>query len=364
MKTSRAIRTGAGALVAAAVLFVMTGCMKMNVDFKIEGDYVNGTMIMAVDKQLAAMSGQTEEQLVEEMTKDAPDEPGVTSEKYDDGKFVGKKYIFDKTPLDKMSEGADADELKIVHDKAAKTYTVTGTMDLTEIKNDDPTTAAMVKSLDIKIAITFPGKVREHNGELNGTTVTWKPKAGEKTELKAIAEEASGLAALTGGSSSSNTALIAAAVGGGVLLLIIIVVVIVLLSRRKKQPAYPTDPYGAQGGYPAPGQGGYPGSPAAPAGYPGSPTGYPAPGSPAAPQSGGGVYGNPPQGQGYPQQQPQYPPQQQYPSQGQGYQPGQGQDYGQGQGQGYQPGQGQGYQQTQPYQPPQQGGWPPNQSGA
>ncbi|GAA1759552.1 LppM family (lipo)protein [Luedemannella helvata] len=350
MKTRRAIRTGAGALVAAAVLFVMTGCMKMNVDFKIEGDYVNGTMIMAVDKKLAAMSGQTEDQLVDEMTKDAPDEPGVTSEKYDDGTFVGKKYIFDKTPLDKMSDNSDADELKIVHDKAAKTYTVTGTMDLTEIKNDDPTTAAMMGSLDIKIAITFPGKVREHNGELNGTTVTWKPKAGEKTELKAVAEEASGLAALTGGS-SSNTTLIAAAVGGGVLLLIIIIVVIVLLSRRKKQPAYPTDAYGAQAGYPAPAQGGYPGSPGgypaptgSPAGYPTAPQpgGYPAPGSPVAPQSGGGVYGGQ-QGQGYPQpQQPNYPPQQpQYPPQ-----------------------QGQGYQQTQPYQPPQQGGWPPNQPGA
>ncbi|MFC7479458.1 DUF3824 domain-containing protein [Luedemannella flava] len=314
MKTRRATRTGVGAVLAAVVLFALAGCMKMNIDLKIDGDVVNGTMIMAVDKKLVAMSGQSESQIIDEMTKNAPNEPGVTSEKYDDGTFVGKKFNLDKVPLDKMSEGQDKDELKIVHDKAAKKYTVTGTMDLTEIKADDPTTAAFMGSLDIKVAITFPGKVIEHNGELNGNTVTWKPKAGVKTDLKAVAEEGSALSVLTGGSGSSNTVLIAGIVGGGVLLLIIIIVVIVLLSKRRKQPAYPTDPYAAQG-YPAPGA--YPGSPAgypatgSPAGYPGtpgSPAGYP--GTPASAPPAGGVYGSPqPQ---YPPQQPQYPPQQPY----------------------------------------------------
>jgi hypothetical protein len=291
------------------------------------------------------------------MTKGVPEEPGVTHEKFDDGTYVGQKYTFANVSLDKMADGQSGDDLRIVHDKAAKRYTVTGTMDLTEIKVDDPTTKAFMGSLDIRISITFPGKVLEHNGELSGTTVTWKPKAGEKTALRAVSEEASGLAALTGGSSSSRTVLIAAVAGGGLLLLVIIVVVVILLARRKKAPAYPTDPYAGQGypaqgypaqgypaqGYPAqgyPAQGGYPAPPGSPAGYPPvSGGGYPpagyAPAGGGDPQ-GGNVYGGQQPTPGYPpQQQPQYPaaPQQQQPQ----------------------------YPPTQQYPP---SGWPPNQPGA
>jgi hypothetical protein len=339
VKTRRATRTSVGVLVAVAVLFALTGCMKMNVDLKIDGDSVNGTMIMGIDKKLAAVTGQSSDKILESMTKDVPDEPGVTHEKFDDGTYVGQKYTFANVSLDKMAEGQSGDDLKIVHDKTAKRYTVTGTMDLSEIKADDPTTKAFMGSLDIKISITFPGKVLEHNGELSGTTVTWKPKAGEKTALRAVSEEASALAALTGGS-SSHRVLMAAVAGGGLLLLIIIVVVIILLARRKKTdpyagPGYPQQGYPQQGypqqggpqqGYP---QQGYPQQGGPQQGYPqqgyptppGSPTGYPPVSGGGYPPAGGGpqggnVYGQPTPGYPPQQQQPQYPPTQQYPQSG------------------------------------------------
>src|SRR5450756_3192879 len=65
-------------------------------------------------------------------------------------------------------------------------FVVSGTLDMTEAAMGAESMPGLGDSFDIKIAMTFPGKVTEHNGELSGNTVTWTPVYGEVNELSLI----------------------------------------------------------------------------------------------------------------------------------------------------------------------------------
>lgn len=222
----RKLTTPLRALAALAVAtFTLTGCMKVDMNLTINADdTVSGTAILALDKRLAGLVGKSEDELVSELTKDTGNIPkGAKQEKYAEGDFVGAKYTFEKA---KLSEFSDND-LKIVH-KDGK-YTFDAKMDLADVKLDDPAAKSFADSFVFKISITFPGEVLEHNGKLDGKTVTWNPKAGQSTDLHAVSEE---------GSSIPWTLII---VGVGVLLLLIVAVVVVLLVvlSKKKAAAVP-----------------------------------------------------------------------------------------------------------------------------
>jgi hypothetical protein len=74
------------------------------------------------------------------------------------------------------------------------------------------------------MAITFPGKVTEHNGTLKGTTVTW--------DLLTLTEAPKATGSAIGGGSSLPVAVIIIACAA-FLALVIVIVGIVLLTRRK-----------------------------------------------------------------------------------------------------------------------------------
>jgi hypothetical protein len=188
----------AGVLAVACLL--LTGCLKIDVALTVNrDDTVSGTAILAVDKRVAELTGQSEEQLVRSMIENSRlnTATGTHTEPYSDSTFVGVRVIYDHAPLTEVNPGTpDSDALRIVH--ADERYTVSGVLDLSNLDLTNPALRNLGASLQVRIAITMPGRVLEHNGSLNGRTVTWQPKAGERLVLHAVSQEAGLFGFLTG----------------------------------------------------------------------------------------------------------------------------------------------------------------------
>ncbi|HEX7463413.1 MAG TPA: hypothetical protein VF382_00725, partial [Actinomycetota bacterium] len=178
------------AIVAMALL--LSGCMKLNMDLTVSSDdTVNGTMIFAMDKQLLEATGQSFDDLMADNPIPTPSEAGVTTSPYEDDKFVGQEIRFDAVPLSKFNESEDAESLQIVRE--GDQFKVSGVLDLSSATGNtgdealDKMLQEALKSADISIKMTFPGDVASSNGEIDGNSVTWAPKIGERTEINAVA---------------------------------------------------------------------------------------------------------------------------------------------------------------------------------
>src|SRR5690606_28161637 len=141
-------------------------------------------------------SSASDEFLDEMINADLEGLEGATVEPYEDDRYIGSRYIFEGVAVSELQSASD-EELSITYDPAAKTYEVTGSFDMSDMTSTGGEEEEfglppgmmeqMLQGFDIVISITFPGEVREHNGELDGTTVTWRPKAGEVNEIYALA---------------------------------------------------------------------------------------------------------------------------------------------------------------------------------
>lgn len=224
------------ALALSAVALLLTGCLKLDMALTVSSDdTVSGSMIFAFDKTLLAASGQSAQDAIGSQAPFGEDVQGVTSAPYTDDKFEGIKYTFAKVPLSKLSESSDSDSLKIK--RVGDEFVVTGAMDMSQgsdTSTGDPTMDAQFqdafKSADIRVSITFPGKIVSSNGTVSGNTVTWVPKLGEKTTFEATAKATSG--------GSMMMILIIA----GVALLVVVIIVVVLMSRKGKGSVAPSVP--------------------------------------------------------------------------------------------------------------------------
>jgi LppM domain len=279
-------RTGA----FVALVFLMTGCIKLNMNLGINSDdTVSGTVEFGVQKELLDLTGQNVEDL---LGSDAPfpsNAPGVTVEPFDDGEFAGQQFIFEDLPIEEFNSGGIAgasgatsvagagDELQIARE--GDTFVVTGVLDLSSglsgVTGPFGGTggAQFFESADIKIAITFPGEVLQApGGEIDGNTVTYVPEFGERLEINATGSAVdNGEAADVVGGSDSFLPLIL--IIGAVVIVLLIVFLLVVRSRRNRVGAEPPSGFGEAG------------SPAAPvAAPPGAPTDAPpAPPMPPAP---------------------------------------------------------------------------------
>lgn len=229
--TKRMGTAGRLAMVAALAL-LLTGCLKLDMDLKIGTDNtVSGSMIFAVNKDVLALTGGSVDDLLGSDSPLPSDVKGVTSADYSDDKFVGKKFTFDSVPITEFSDPTDPEALKITRDGDA--FVVSGVLDLSQGTSGatgamgGTGAAAFLDSAEIRIAITFPGKVISSNGTQSGNTVTWQPKFGDRLEMSA-----KGSAIASGGSSSM---LLYVLILVGVVVLIAIIA-FVMMSRRKNPP--------------------------------------------------------------------------------------------------------------------------------
>lgn len=171
---------------ALALTMLLTGCIKVDMDIELEGGAASGSMILAVSQEMLELADGDASQFFEDT--DVPE--GATVEPYEEEDYVGQRYTFSDVELSEFSDP----EFSIAYDEAAGTYEVDGVMDFTTDDGDvPPGMDSIVESFDVTLSITFPGEVTEHNGELEGNTVTWRPQFGEATELHAVAEESSGV---------------------------------------------------------------------------------------------------------------------------------------------------------------------------
>jgi hypothetical protein len=214
-------------LAVGALAILLTGCIKLNMDLVVSSDNkVGGTIIFAMNKQLVDLAGGSIDDI---MSQDSPVPAGmnVKTEDYEDDTFVGKKYTFDGVALEKFNSS----DLSITREDTGGTAGMPGA-------------AEMMQGADVRVSMTFPGPVESASGQIDGNTVTWTPKVGDKVELKAVAS------AIDSGGGSSMILII----GAAVLVIVIIVLVVVLAKRGKRgQPALAGADAGAAGGYPGTG---------------------------------------------------------------------------------------------------------------
>jgi hypothetical protein len=185
---------------AALLAVSLAGCMKMDMQLELSSDdTVDGSIIFALSRETADMAesmGQDIDSMFEEMgTTDLPE--NAEAEPYEDDDYVGQRYTFEDAALSEFSE---EDGFGITHE--GDEFVVTGEMDMTdagaggeglggELGTEMPDLEGMMDSFDISLSITFPGEVVEHNGELDGNTVTWVPTPGEVLEINARAKDSS-----------------------------------------------------------------------------------------------------------------------------------------------------------------------------
>lgn len=268
--TQRRMRT-ATALGALAVLS-LAGCMKMDMELELlPDDEVTGSVTMAVSREFAELAGESPESMAEQMAADLSDTEGATSVPYDDGTYIGSTTTFDAVSITEWSADNTSESLAIVRD--GDEYVVTGEFDMTEAGGLEE--YGLTVPLDIRVAVTFPGKVSEHNGTLTGTTVEWIPVAGELNEISARGSA-------TGGG-DIPWLIIGVALGA----LVLVGVVVLLLTRRKTTGVTASETFGAPA-TPTFDPNAYP-PPAAPFGGPAAPPVVPetlaVPGDPASPDS-------------------------------------------------------------------------------
>lgn len=278
MRTRRLL--GATAL-TTLVAVSLAGCVKMDMQLDLQtDDTVDGSMVFAVSNALAEMTGQDPATIAEEMSGDTfdMDEGTITStEPYDDGEYVGSEITFEGESLDSFA-GATGEELSIVRD--GDEFVVSGTMDLsdaalgTEGAGGDEMMSGLMEGFDIQISITFPGSVSEHNGELDGNTVTWTPQYGEATEISARGS------AIEGGGGSGLPLPLLIGIGAAVLVAAALIIFLVMRSRKNAAAAQPAAAGYAPTSYVPPAQG-Y--TPPAAEGYAPAPTAAPAPPAAAPP---------------------------------------------------------------------------------
>jgi hypothetical protein len=217
---------------AAMVAVGLAGCVKMDMSLDLQpDDTVDGSVTFAIDKSIAEMMGESPESLAESMRDDSVDlasEFIVRTEAYDDGTYIGSTVYLEGSPLSEFQGGPD--ELSIVRE--GDEFVVSGRFDMGE--GGDDFGMMPTDGFDITISVTFPGAVSEHNGQLNGRTVSWKPAMGEATDMQARGS------AIAGGGDSGLPLPLIIAIAAALLVLIGLVLFFVLRRKSPQEPAAAT----------------------------------------------------------------------------------------------------------------------------
>lgn len=223
-----------------ALVLTLTGCIKLDEDLTVRKDgKIDGTAIIAFSKDFVGIidsmggsfgsssesgSKTTKPKSFEEQMKhpSAPKglPPGATAKAtfYKEGNWIGNKIVFKGVPADKLDQldttssaatgGSSSDgqtfkltregsnwHFRAVMDMSSGGETTTTVKGQKRVKGATTTTpdfdmSAMFGNMkaDIRIKVTFPGKVIKANGKVKGNSVTWTPQLGKKITMDAIAK--------------------------------------------------------------------------------------------------------------------------------------------------------------------------------
>ena len=198
-------------IAAAALALGLSGCLKFDMDMKVgANEKVNGTFVVALNEGVLSMMGQKPDAFVKEMlkddiSKDVPKGAKVSRKAYRKDGWAGMAIEYKDMPVSEFSKSAgkaaggmkgktsasDTFTLKKVKDN----YEFAGTIDFSSgagstTADADESMNAMMKQFkpEMRIKMTFPGKVVKANGKISGKSVTWVPVMGKKSVMKATAK--------------------------------------------------------------------------------------------------------------------------------------------------------------------------------
>jgi len=190
------------------ILLLTTSCVKLDLDLQINSDStVSGSMIFAVSDSLEELSdGASTESSAEDLFDTKA--KGVTTEAYDEGGFVGQKFIFDRVPASAFSNSdgksglnSDGKSGELTISREGDLITLNGNLDLSMDSSDSEQTSdagifgealglaftkTIFSSAELRIRVKFPSEVVSTTGKLSADkrTVTWEPKIGDKVDFK------------------------------------------------------------------------------------------------------------------------------------------------------------------------------------
>lgn len=172
------LRATAALLVVA---FALAGCLRAEVDLTINPERtVDGTILLAWHadflERLERDPAEAQQEILDDLTDDAPD--GMTCQPFGDEEAIGATCSLRDVRLEDLNQ-AEAFDQRLTLIEAGDDVVLSAVVDLDEVPVDD--------TMEATLRVTFPGRVIDATGPIDDRTVTWKPKAGERTEIEATA---------------------------------------------------------------------------------------------------------------------------------------------------------------------------------
>jgi hypothetical protein len=221
------MRTAGRIAAAAALTLLLAGCVRVDMDLDVAADdTVSGSAVLAVDEGLLSLSGQSADELFRQLpVSDLP--PGTSVDPYEEDGFVGQEFTFEAIPISEFSSdqtlGGAGDPLSIT--RVGDEFRVSGNLDMSSSEfQGQQVPQQFLESFEFRIAITFPGPVTSATGTIDGNTVTWEPRVGENTPIRAVAS------AIPSGTPIALIVLIVAVVAA------VALIAYLLFSRRRVAP--------------------------------------------------------------------------------------------------------------------------------
>jgi len=197
-------------VVTAAIALGLSGCIKVDMDMKIgSNEKVDGTFVVAINEEVLTLMQQKPDDFIKDMLKDdvsknAPKGAKVTQTAYRKNGWAGVAIAYKDMPVSEFSKsagkatgglggGSATTGQDFVLKKVKDTYEFTGKVDSGSGKSSvggEKSSDAMMKKYkpEMRIKLTFPGRIISANGKISGNSVTWVPVLGDKLIMTAKAK--------------------------------------------------------------------------------------------------------------------------------------------------------------------------------
>lgn len=240
-RMNRSVNRGKALRVAVCVLLLaaLSGCMQLNIGLTVNADdTVDGQLLLTAQKSVLSARNKNIPAAFAELRQNIPALPPGEETTYEDSKLFGSQINYRRAPLATF----DSESVKLVRD--GDFYRFTLPLDPKKyggkVAQQNPQQQqAFLKLMSFEISVTFPGRVIDTNGTVNGRSVTWKVDANQDkpTELRAVAEAPARPSTSPAAAASDSGGFPWLFVVGGVLLLLVLAAVAVLLLRRRRPTA-------------------------------------------------------------------------------------------------------------------------------
>lgn len=223
-------------LAIGVLALALAGCVRFQADLTLNPENtVTGSVVVAVllsDETDEAREGTlaTADQIATGLLGGLSTQPGVTTVEYEDDGYLGRSIQFEGVPLTAFS-GTEPGALSFIRE--ADVYTFTGTLDFSGETAPQEGAEGAEDDGNLTVQVTFPGPVLEHNGTLEGTTVSWSTAVDQPLQMSAR-----GSATPPG----PPIGLIIGAIAALLLVVAIVAGILVLRSRRRIAKPPPTPP--------------------------------------------------------------------------------------------------------------------------